>query len=583
MSQSTPITTIRSVLPIHIDRQLVLDRPKKPDSPNRIAIVPIENLDELRQDAQKKKSVGHNIVFHVRLGLPSSKLGKSPSYAGLVGLLGLGIQELDPEPGETPDQLFMRTMDAWYASVCSYGTDRLRVNLEVLEDQKVQRKRSSQVVSHETLSTLYTVGDLVIVDVNSILLALPGVPEIERQAVAIRNEIYGYQTPQAVLEAAQQIRRKRSTSAGASSKNAAHALPVIAVAPNGPAERALYHVLAQDPRQWQTNEHEATKYFQTSQVIVTYQPTEIVTESWFAAREATLEALDKRFRSIRNDLAADVADILFHHWNAHAKPNTSPMAVERVAVTLSKICEYRGIKPTPAAIQMLYEALRDVRAISLNDGTVNEHLFDISTVELQPPLWHCETAPQKDTGLVYSPGFFLSKAVEGEPRFEAPFMRRMWELDPYRHQVAKRLARYLRGEWRMNAGTYLGNDGDNLLRFRRLKDILDDAGISYKGAEATKDPSRFITSFESEIDVLYSEGVIREGCPYIYHLEDRERRDNLPRKGVLARWLELRVRLDPPAEVRDVLARYHSRRLAHQARAKALPESKKRTRNPRSK
>jgi hypothetical protein len=397
---------------------------------------------------------------------------------------------------------------------------------------------------------------------------VPDIPKSARQIISWHNAKLGIETPAKLTEWAKANQRTLVVKS------------ITAQSPNFPGDRDFYRslTLRDQPDAWKENKNEGTRYHDGKNCTVTYQPDELFSEAWWIeTREETLAALDRRFRSIRNDLTADVADILFHHWLANRKLNASGSAVEKVAITFSQICEYRGVQAKPKAIDMVYEALRDVRAFSLKDGKIDERLFDISTIEIQPALWHGTEQPGKDTGLIYSPGFFLSKAVEGE-FFTACFASKVWELDPYRYPAAKRLARYLRGEWRMNTQTYLNHDGANLHRFRQMKAILNDAGISYDGSEAQKDPTRFIESIEKGIRKLHQDGIIRDDCPEIFHPEDRADWKALPRKGILAQWLQLRVRIDPPAEVRDELARLNTKRMARSEQARALPEAKKRGR-----
>lgn len=369
---------------------------------------------------------------------------------------------------------------------------------------------------------------------------------------------------------------------------------------NCQGDRDLQLALAQRGRDgaWQTNENEATKYFQGKEMSVIYQPDELLPEAWWVQdREVTLEALNQRFASIRNDMTADIVDLMFHHWWNTKKPDASASGVEKTFITLRQICEYRGITPNKHNIEAAYQSMRDVRAFQLKGGAISEKLFDISTVEMQPTLWGQDSPPHADTAFVYSPGYFLSKAVAGERAYLAPFMAKVWELDPYRDAQAKRLARYLRGEWRLNMGHYLRPEGQTPTRWRTWASVLEAAGINFEGFEATKKPARFIAGIHDAINTLCACGAIFEGKDaekagdWIYHPEDRPEFVNLARQGAFARWLNLRVCIDPPAEMRDALREPQAKRAAwdaavtqEQARQSlALPAGKKRAAQPRKK
>jgi hypothetical protein len=353
----------------------------------------------------------------------------------------------------------------------------------------------------------------------------------------------------------------------------------IAFVPNFPGDRDLHRGLALREREgvWKTNPNDGHKYYQGDDCSVLWQPSELFPEAWWSERkEATLAALDRRFRTIRSDLTADVIDVLFHHWQNTKKRNDSPTAIEKTGITLRQICQYRGIDPKGENIRIAYLSMRDVRAFRLKDSGIDAALFDIDAVKLQPALWEADEPPQADTGFIYSPGFFLSKAIPGEPVYFAPYVRKLWELDPKYHAKAKRLARYLRGEWRMNTEKYLRAGEQPPTRWRTWHDILKDAAIDFE-ADGKHDPRRFIKSVHEAIETLYDHEAIRECGKAIYHPDDRATYDDLPRKGVLAAWLELRVCIEPPADVRDALKDINKKRIARTItaqEAKALPKSK---------
>ncbi len=350
---------------------------------------------------------------------------------------------------------------------------------------------------------------------------------------------------------------------------------------NFPGDRAIHRGLAMldQPGAWQTDTNEGLKYYRDREADLVYQPPEIFPAGWWGeCREASLNALDRRFLLIRNDHAADIIDVLFHHWNTMRKPNNSPTAVEKVGITLSQICQYRDVVPHRNNVDAVYRAMRDIRAFRLRDGGIDEALFEISFVKLQNTLWENDLPPAANTGFVYSPGYFLAKSVPEEPIYFAPHVRKLWELDPHKYSKAKRLARYLRGEWRMNTQKYLRAAHEAPSRYRSWRAILADAGIDASSKEVTDEPRRFIESINKAIATLYDYEAVRECGPSIYHPEDRAREANLPRKGVLSAWLDLRVSIEPAADVCDALRDTHAKRLAWAAQGKQEPKNKRRGR-----
>ncbi len=364
-----------------------------------------------------------------------------------------------------------------------------------------------------------------------------------------------------------------------------------AFASNFAGDRDLHRGLALRDREnaWGRNDNEGHKHYQGKECVVLYKPAEIFPEEWWSEhKEAALAALDRRFCTIRNDLTADIIDVMFHHWRATKNRNDSPTAVEKTGITLRQICQYRGIEPKGENIRIAYLAIRDVRAFRLKGGGIDAALFDIDTVKIQPSLpdlWQSEDPPRAETGFIYSPGFFLSKAVDDEPVYFAPYVQKLWELDPKYHAKAKRFARYLRGEWRLNTQKYLRPDGQAPTRWRAWRDVLADAGIDFE-SDGVKNPSRFIESIREAIEKLFDIEAIRECGAAIYHPEDRAIYEELPRKGVLEIWLSLRVCIEPPAEIRDALLNTNKKRIARTIRAqeaKALPATKRKGRPKKQK
>ncbi len=335
----------------------------------------------------------------------------------------------------------------------------------------------------------------------------------------------------------------------------------IARGSNFPGDRDLHRGLMLKAKAgiWNTNENEGTKFYNGADCITQYKPPEIFPEWWHDTREATLKQLDKRFREMRSELTADVIDILFHHWYEHRNPGKQ----EKAAITLSELCNYRGIQPQKKNLAALWEAMRDARSFRLIGDGIDAALFEMDAARVpQLNLWGMEEPPRADVVYFYSPGFFLAEAIKENPIYLAPYVRKVWELDPYRASIAKRLARYFRGEWRMNTQKYLRLQGEPPTRYRTWQSILDAAGVDIDDYLSTKDPSRLKKDVEAALETLYDIEAISECGEAIYHPDDRATLKNLPRKGAMKVWQQLRVCIDPPADVSDALQEPNAKRIA---------------------
>jgi hypothetical protein len=341
-----------------------------------------------------------------------------------------------------------------------------------------------------------------------------------------------------------------------------HYAPVIQI-PNDPASVFVMSALAQKLT-WETNENECHKFAQRGKSLAIYRPEDEIPDDWANFRESVLQTLESRFMAMKGDLVADVADILFWHWLSNNRPAYA-------GITLSQILEYRGVKPRPNVIEEHWQAMRDVRSIKLRGGGIeSESLFHISAA--QPNLFGATEPPKLETVYRYHPGYFLSEAIQRDAFFLAYYARNVWQLDYYRDANAKRLARVLRAEWRRNAESYLPNGKP---RYRTWRALLDESGIDHNSATAQKEPRTFIKAIENEVEKLYQNEFIRECAPVIYHPDDREKREGLPRKGALVAWLALRTHIAPAADITDALTKTATHRLAHREKIKALAENKK--------
>jgi hypothetical protein len=171
----------------------------------------------------------------------------------------------------------------------------------------------------------------------------------------------------------------------------------------------------------------------------------------------------------------------------------------------------------------------------------------------------------------FSPGFFLAEVIKTDRRFLAPYVRRIWELDPYNDQIAKRLARYLRGEWKRNIEGYVRGLGKP--RFRTWEAHFKDAGIDVEAVNKD-DPARTIRTVREQLAKLYDCNALAECGREIYHPDDVGTFDNLPRYNKLKAFLALRVHLGPTAEVADELRKTRTQHRALAAKEGA--DAKKR-------
>lgn len=338
----------------------------------------------------------------------------------------------------------------------------------------------------------------------------------------------------------------------------------VATASNFDGDRDLTRGLALKNREghWAPNANEGTLVFKGRVCDVTYQPPEVFPEFWYETREEALKQLDLRFRRMRSELTADVIDILFHHWYHNRKATH----LNKAGITLSQICQYRGVQPQKKNLEAHWQAMRDARSLRLMGGGIDVALLEMASVQVpQLSLWGDDASVQADTAYIYSPGFFIAQAIQDNPIFIAPYAQKLWSLDAQNDAAAKKLARYLRGEWRLNTQKYVRPDSMDASRFRTWRSILEDSGFDVEGAFEGKDPRRLFEEVEQAMERLFEIGAIRDFGQSIYHPEDRAQFKNLPRKGMLAAWLALRVSIDPDDVTRQALAEANRKRIARSA------------------
>lgn len=338
----------------------------------------------------------------------------------------------------------------------------------------------------------------------------------------------------------------------------------IADASNFEGDRDLTRGLALKSREdrWKPNEHEGTLVFKGRVCDITYQPPEVFPEFWYDTREEALKQLDLRFRRMRSGLVADIIDILFHHWYH----NRSSSHSNKAGITLSQICHYRGVQPQRKTLEAHWQAMRDARALRLIGGGIDVAVLEMASVQApQLSLWGDGASIQADTAYFYSPGFFIEQAIQDNPIYIAPYSQKVWSLDIQNDAAAKKLARYLRGEWRLNTQKYVRPNSLEPSRFRTWQAILEDSGFDIESAFEGKNPQRLPEEVEAAMERLFGIGAIRDFGTSIYHPEDRTRHKNLPRKGMLAAWLSLRVCIDPDDNTRAALEETNRKRIMRSA------------------
>ena len=252
-------------------------------------------------------------------------------------------------------------------------------------------------------------------------------------------------------------------------------LAPVVEAPNHGADRDIRKALAraQSPDAWPRDDTSGHRSYQGEQTTVVFKPPELFAPNWYLdeIREATSAALDSRFVAMRGDLVADVADILFLHWLENGKP-------PKAKITLSQLLAYRNVGQERKNKELHWRAMRDARSIRLMDANIDVALFDMDAIRLpQTNLFGMDEPPPADYVFVYAPGYFVGRAVGSTGVYLAAYTPRVLQLDPHNYSLAKRLARYLRGEWRMNPGAYLQKDPRS---YRTWRAHLDDAGIDPK-------------------------------------------------------------------------------------------------------
>ncbi len=521
-------------------------------------------------------------VFPTVNGYPADfqKRAADAKAAGhiLTCILQIGVLTDETSPGHGFES-FLKMAHASYADKKTPRYDILQVrcieeNSQVVfsagDDDGEKIRLSSSTAILEIQAVFYVVGKQIVAQIGSNYFYCGNEPDALK-CVQKRNEAFNVKTPPETLAWVSQhsLTKPKTPTIAPHPLHDSAALQV----PNDPASVLFTRMITQ-PKMWQTNENECHKYAQDgkNKAVVIYRPDEEIPEYWSDFRERVLQSLEGRFASMKGELVADVADILFWHWLSNERPAYAN-------ITLAQVLEYRGVKPRPNTIEEHWQAMRDVRAIRLRGGGIeSEALFHISAA--QPNLWGTAEPPKLATVYRFHPGYFLSEAIQHDGFFLAYYARSVWQLDYYRDANAKKLARVLRADWRRNAENYLPTGKP---RYRTWGALLADAGIDTESGDAQNEPSRFIRSIERELEKLYQNEFVRECATAIYHPDDQILRANLPPKGKLRAWLALRTHIAPAADITDALTHTATRRLARVEKIKALAETPKKPRKPRKK
>jgi hypothetical protein len=153
----------------------------------------------------------------------------------------------------------------------------------------------------------------------------------------------------------------------------------------------------------------------------------------------------------------------------------------------------------------------------------------------------------KGPDLVFRPGEVLTPWLVGSRRQTARLSVKALQYDPYRRAWAKRLARYLSWQWRIQAR------GDDYLHPYRAATLLEAVGDSLD----LRNPGRTRARLEMTLDLLKDDGVI---AAWQYA---RWKEGVRGQPGWATGWLQATIQIDPPDAIPE--AYQHLKRcVAHQ-------------------
>ncbi len=338
--------------------------------------------------------------------------------------------------------------------------------------------------------------------------------------------------------------------------------PIVRV-PNGPVDQVLHRSFVRRD-DWQSNPAEANRYYQEAQnpeVVVTWSPERRPEERygdawWLRHSDAVMSEVESQFLQMKEDTLADIFDIAILHWLHYQRP-------AKACLSLRDICRYRHVKPLDKALRECKKAMCDIRGFRIQTNGIDSQLLEIDSI-------HPENGKNQGALIyVYSPGAFVAAALSDNRYFVAAFSPRLLHLDPYRQRTAKRLGRYLRRDWRLNAPQYVSLPPSPFKpRYRSWRSHLYEAGIEITDRQFDH-PGEFINSLYAALGQLIDVECLAappDGMPLkdwvddvLTHPEDRYA---LTRRGQLEAFLNRRVHLPPPPCVRDDLAHYAERRIS---------------------
>lgn len=265
---------------------------------------------------------------------------------------------------------------------------------------------------------------------------------------------------------------------------------LVARVPNSPLDRAIYNALAVKdlPGRWKEVEVKNAKACTLRNAEVRYLPDSVVeiTKALGPSAEP-LTRVDQSFQAMKGDLVADIIDILYWHWLENGRLNPTQ-------ISLSQILKYRKVKPGSVLEKTHWAALLDTFALHLVTKTGCDPVFVFHRA-YSTSLRGKPGPPTQEECVSYTPGAHITAAIGNRHTYLAPYSSILLKLDPYRQSFAKRFARYLRAEWRLNPEGYIPT---REARYRCWGDHLTGAGIELKTTFHGR-PSTAITTVETMV------------------------------------------------------------------------------------
>jgi len=325
-------------------------------------------------------------------------------------------------------------------------------------------------------------------------------------------------------------------------------------------QQALAYVAESD--RWKTY-HDGAKYskyfdigkraddYKESLVSLNDLPVRVI----YSVPKATPTEVEARFAAMSPDLVADVLDILTAHWLAQDRPH-------HTTISLSDVLRARG---------------RDLQPYNFKSHTVAVHdAFALRLAVGSPTAGYSVLMPSKsesDTGgpgirgvgqhqlISFGAGANIRHATTARlpdnqsnfynPTLATAFGPRLWHLDPRKYSWAKRLARYLRVDWRRNPEAYA-----RCARYRTWRSHFEDAGINPVG-HYRNEFRTFEKALAKQLEKLVALDIIGGNPQADINLYVNPYGKSLwSRISTLELFLDLQVCLPPPSNVQQHNAKY---------------------------